>query len=136
MVTDAEAEAPDSIHYHVLSPGSSDYQTSRAGQISCTLDKGGPVKCLTGQASSPFELDYMDPSTAFQFGRREVVDGEMTQVLLFYNPSQPAWYAWWIGVDTGYLRRQAMVAAGHFMLTHFSAHNEPVSIEFPPQGPH
>ncbi len=74
------------------------------------------------------------PRQPFQFGRHELVDGEMTQVVLFYNPSQPAWYCWWIGVDSGQLRRQAMVAAGHFMLTHYFDHNRPLAIQLPPQA--
>jgi hypothetical protein len=76
----------------------------------------------------------LGPSTAFRFGRTEAVDGEMARVLLFYNPSQGAWYAWWIGEQTGLLRRQAMVAPGHFMLTHFSDHNQPLIIPLPEEA--
>jgi hypothetical protein len=70
-------------------------------------------------------------STAFKLGRQEVVDGEIAQVVLFYNPSQQAWYAWWVGSETGYIRRQMMVAPGHYMLTEFFDQNAPLVIEIP-----
>jgi hypothetical protein len=76
----------------------------------------------------PFDLAYMKSATGFTMGREEVIDGEMTQVIFFYNPSQSAWYAWWIGEETGYLRRQAMVANSHFMLDRFSEHDVPQQI--------
>ena len=58
--------------------------------------------------------------------------GRKVLALLFYNPSQPAWYAWWVGETSGYLRRQAMVAGGHFMLLRFSGHDSPLKIQPPP----
>lgn len=116
----------------MLSPGASDYQLVRAADRSCFQDKGEAWECRESGATESFDLDYMENSTAFRLGRKEMVDGEMTQVLLFNNPSQAgAWYAWWVGEETGYLRRQAMVAPGHFMLTRFFEHNQPVSIELP-----
>jgi hypothetical protein len=54
--------------------------------------------------------------------------------LLFYNPQQPAWYAWWVGEETGHLRKQAMVAAGHFMLTRYFEQNTPMEIRLPPDA--
>ncbi len=135
VVTDAEGEAPDRIHYHVVSRGSSDYQLYRVGDNSCAQDKGGSWRCSRGEGSESFDLDYMNPPTACDFGRRELVDGEMTQVVLFYNPSQPAWYTWWVGVDTGQLRRRAMVAAGHFMLTRFYDQDLPTGIAIPSDAP-
>lgn len=50
------------------------------------------------------------------------------------DPSQPAWYAWWIGLDAGNLRRQAMIAPGHFMLTHYFDHDQPVGIQLPQEA--
>jgi hypothetical protein len=67
----------------------------------------------------------LQTSTALKKGREEPVDGEMTQIALFYNPGQSAWYAWWIGEQTFYLRRQAMVAQGHFMLDRYSDFDVP-----------
>lgn len=134
VVTSAEIEAPDRLHYEVLSPGSSHYQAYRVGNSSCTQDLGKAWQCnTTSESSNALELDYLKP-TAFRLGRSELVDGEMTRVLLFYNPSQPAWYAWWVGQETGFLRRQVMVAPGHFMLTHFFDHNAPLTIQIPQEA--
>ncbi|MDO8612265.1 MAG: CopD family protein [Dehalococcoidia bacterium] len=134
VISTGQAEAPDKISYHTVSPGASNSQLVRVGAQSCFQDKGAQWQCSQSSATESFDLDYMDPSTAFQLGREEAVDGEMTQVVLFHNPSQPAWYAWWIGEDTGLLRRQAMVAPGHFMLTSYSGQNEPVAIQLPDEA--
>jgi len=134
IVTKAEVQAPDRLHYEVISPGSSHYQVYRVGEMSCNQDAGEREwQCNTRDSSRALELDYLKP-TAFKLGLSEQIGGEMTRVLLFYNPSQPAWYAWWVGEETGYLHRQAMVAPGHFMLTTFFDHNEPVAIEIPPDA--
>lgn len=77
----------------------------------------------------PFDLSYMKNATGFKTGREEVIDGEMTQIIFFYNPSQGAWYAWWVGEKTQYIRRQAMVANGHFMLDRYTKHDSDVSIQ-------
>lgn len=77
----------------------------------------------------PFDLAYLKNATGFKRGREEVVDGEMTQVIFFYNQSQGAWYAWWVAPSTNLVLRQAMVANGHFMLDRFSGHDVPQQIE-------
>lgn len=134
VVSTGEAVAPDRVHIRVLSPGFSDYELYRIGGRSCTQPQGKPWECTAGQGERAFDLDYQQPATAFRLGRQEPVDGERSRVLLFYNPRQGAWYAWWVGEGTGHLRRQAMVAPGHFMLLHFFDHNVPISIELPPQA--
>jgi len=135
VVTAGEAQAPDRVRLHILSPGYGEYDLVRAGAVSCTQNRGQSWQCSTGRGEKAFDLDYLAPATAFRLGRREMVDGEMARVLLFYNPSQPAWYAWWVGETTGYLRRQAMVAGGHFMLLHYWDHDAPLAIELPSRSP-
>ena len=39
-----------------------------------------------------------------------------------------AWYAWWVGEESGLLRREAMVARGHYMLHHFHDFDAPFTI--------
>jgi len=134
VVTDGEAEAPDKVHLHVISPGRSNYELYRTGAKSCTADQGQAWRCTSTGAEAVFDLDFQAGATAFRLGRRELVDGEMSRVLLFYNPQQPAWYAWWVGEESGYLRRQAMVAAGHFMLTRYVDQDAPVEIRLPPEA--
>ena len=133
VVTDAEAQRPDRVHYHVLSPGSSEYDTYRVGNTSCSRDRGQSWQCNSTSSSDPLNLNYLR-STAFKLGRQEVVDGENTQVVLFYNPSQQAWYTWWVGSETGYVRRQMMVAPGHYMLTEFFDQNAPLVIQIPAEA--
>jgi len=134
VVSDGEAQGPDRIHLRVLSPGRSNYELYRAGAKSCTADQGQAWRCTAVAAEAAFDLDYQAGATAFQLGREEIVDGEMSRVLLFYNPQQPAWYAWWVGEETGHLRKQAMVAAGHFMLTRYFEQNTPMEIRLPPDA--
>lgn len=133
VVTDAEAQRPDRVHYHVLSPGASDYDTYRVGTTSCNRDRGQSWQCSSGSSSEVLKLDYLRP-TAFRLGREDFVSGEKARVVLFYNPGQHAWYAWWVGTDTGYLRRQMMVAPGHYMMTDFFDHNAPLVIQIPAEA--
>ncbi len=133
VVTDGEAQRPDRVHYHVLSPGSSDYDTYHVGATTCSLDRGESWQCSSASSSNVLNLDYLRP-TAFALGREDVVDGENAQVVLFYNPGQQAWFAWWVGSETGYLRRQMMVAPGHYMLTEFFDQNVPFAIEIPSEA--
>jgi hypothetical protein len=134
ILSTGEAEAPDRLHLRVLSPGFSEYELYRIGRRRCTQDKGKSWQCTNGESEATLDLEYQKPSTAFRLGRRERIGGETARVLLFYNPSQPAWYAWWVGEETGNLYKQAMVAPGHFMLARFSDHNAPASIVMPAQA--
>jgi hypothetical protein len=118
------------FHATTLSPeqGSSELYSGATRQ--CFRHGRDGWQCSEGPApTGAFDLSYLRNATGFKLGRREVIDGEMTQVIFFYNPSQSAWYAWWVGEKTHYVRRQAMVANGHFMLDHFSDHDVAVSIQ-------
>ena len=87
-------------------------------------------QCTDGPSPiGPFDLSYLRGANGFLMGRKEMVDGEMSQVILFYNPPQGVWYVWWIGEQTHYLRRQAMVGKGHFMLGSYRDQDVPVSIQ-------
>ena len=132
IITDYEVEA-DRIHYVTSSSGSTTNEFYRVGTQSCSRDVE-PIsawECQGDEAQKGFDLEYLASSTAFRLGRQETVDGELSRLLLFSNPGQRAWFAWWVGEQTGYLRRQAMVAPGHFMLTRYFDHNAPLSIELP-----
>ena len=73
----------------------------------------------------------------FQFGPREEVDGELSQVVTFWqpprsNPSRaPAWFAWWIGLASGEVRREAMVSTRHYMVYGYSDFDAPLGITPP-----
>jgi copper transport protein len=68
---------------------------------------------------------YAD-ATGFQLGPKEEVDGEICQVVTFWQPPRPdpsraaAWFAWWIGLASGEVRREAMVSDRHYMVTGYS----------------
>ena len=79
---------------------------------------------------------YVD-ATGFQSGPLEEVDGEISQVITFWqppraNPSRaPAWIAWWIGLASGELRREAMVSTRHYMVYGYSDFDVPPDITAP-----
>jgi methionine-rich copper-binding protein CopC len=76
---------------------------------------------------------YVD-ATGFQLGLREEVDGELCQVVTFWQPPRaspsraPAWLAWWIGLASGELRREAMVSTRHYMVYGYSDFDAPTGI--------
>ena len=78
-------------------------------------------------------------ATGFTILGEETVDGEVCQLLAFYLPelTEPqtrsaAWYLWWVGTETGHVRREAMVSRQHFMLNHFTDFDAPLDIQPPP----
>lgn len=79
-------------------------------------------------------------ATGFRLGRVEAVDGERSQVVTFVVPERatpyrsPAWYAWWVGLESGQVRREAMVSRNHYMLNAFRAFDEPLPITPPAAG--
>lgn len=80
-------------------------------------------------------------ATGFTLIGEETIDGERTQLVAFTVPevTEPrrqiaAWYIWWVGVDSGEIRREAMVSRLHYMLNEFYGINEPFSLE-PPSVP-
>jgi hypothetical protein len=68
---------------------------------------------------------YAD-ATGFQLGPKEEVDGEICQVVTFWQPPREdpsravAWFAWWIGLASGEVRREAMVSDRHYMVYGYS----------------
>jgi hypothetical protein len=79
---------------------------------------------------------YVD-ATGFQLGPLEEVDGEISQVVTFWQPSRtspsraPTWFAWWIGLASGELRREAMVSTRHYMVYGYSDFDVPPDITPP-----
>lgn len=80
-------------------------------------------------------------ATGFTILGEETIDGERCQLLAFVVPevTEPqrqtmAWYVWWVGTETGHVRKEAMVSRQHYMLNHFFAFDEPLDI-VPPVNP-
>ena len=80
-------------------------------------------------------------ATGFQLGPREAVDGELSQVVTFQVPPRddptraPAWYAWWVGLASGQVRREVMISTRHYMVTEYRDFNAPLGIEPPAEPP-
>lgn len=68
--------------------------------------------------------DIYAEAQGFQLGPVEEVAGEPSRVVTFYltrgQSNAPAWYAWWVGEETGAVHREAMVSQRHYMLYTFS----------------
>jgi probable HAF family extracellular repeat protein len=79
-------------------------------------------------------------ATGFQFGPIQQLgrDEESFQVVTFWQPAEaspsgePAWYVWWVGRDSGRLRREAVVSTDLYQVRSFSRFDEPVRIDPPP----
>jgi copper transport protein len=75
-------------------------------------------------------------ATGFQLGPREGVGGELCQIVTFWRPSQqstrdPAWFAWWVGLASGQVRREATISPGQYVVRNFSDFNTPLEISAP-----
>lgn len=83
---------------------------------------------------SEWDEEYIG-ARGFRFGRTEVVDGEPCRVLTFVVPGTPtqivAWYVWWVGEETGYVRREMMISQSHYMISRFSDFDAPLTITPP-----
>lgn len=80
-------------------------------------------------------------ATGFRLGAVEQIDGEASQLVSFVVPTteQPrrqevAWYAWWVGLETGRLHREAMISRSHYMLNEFRDFDAPLAITPPADG--
>lgn len=86
--------------------------------------------------SPPSEWDHeWAGGTGFQLGRVEEVGGERARIVTFYVPAAPrlaaAWYAFWVGEETGHLHRTAMISRSHYMVDDYSGFDAPLLIEPP-----
>jgi hypothetical protein len=92
-----------------------------------------PIPFLTPAAWGEAYVD----ATGFQLGPREQVGGELSQVVTFWQPPHtspsraPAWFAWWIGLASGEVRREAMVSTRHYMVYGYSDFDAPLGITPP-----
>ena len=118
-----QAEAPDRFSLRVHNPDRESYDVFQVGAHRCTRREGQSWVCSEAEPRNALDFKGLASAWGFQLGRQEPVDGELTQVVTFYEPVEKSWYAWWVGLDSGYLRRMAMVGPGHFMVTRYFDHN-------------
>lgn len=134
VVTDYSYVAPDKMTYTTGSGG----EMIAIGDIQWLQRHGGGwnesrrVRPVSFPAIIP---SYYSGATDFTLGRTEELDGELCQIITFNVPGLPgrdeAWYAWWVGTETKLVRREAMVARHHYMVTHYFDHNSPIVITPP-----
>lgn len=81
-----------------------------------------------------------EPATGFALGPMVELGGEPSQVVTFWLPRQenprqePAWYAWWVGTETGQIHRETMISTRHYMVYNFSGFNQPIEVIAPTSG--
>jgi copper transport protein len=89
----------------------------------------------TVRRSAPFRYptyrDTYDGAEAQRLGHETTLDGRPTQIVTFYVPRDRAWYCWWVDTSDGLLRREAMVAASHYMTTLYDGFDAPAEIALP-----
>jgi copper transport protein len=69
-------------------------------------------------------------------GGTSEIAGEPVQIITFHTPAEPgqseAWFAWWVGAETGRVYQLTMVAASHYMVWHYTDFNGDWQIGPPP----
>jgi hypothetical protein len=81
-------------------------------------------------------------ATGFTNLGEETIDGEPCQIVGFVVPemTEPyrqtvAWYAWWVGTETGQVRQEIMVSRLHYMHNQFGDFNAPLTLTPPVATP-
>lgn len=111
---------------------------------SITVGDRGWLRTTTGQwlEEPPGRFDvpsewgsiYSD-STNIRLGTSQAVNGEDAQIVTFYSPDRPdqseAWFAWWVGKESGNVLQVAMIARQHYMVWQYTDFNADLRIEPP-----
>jgi len=74
-------------------------------------------------------------SQNFRLGTTQTINGEEARIITFYSPDRvgqsEAWFAWWIGVETGNVLQITMIANQHYMMWQYTDVNGDLSIAAP-----
>ncbi|HEV2067003.1 MAG TPA: CopD family protein, partial [Thermomicrobiales bacterium] len=74
-------------------------------------------------------------ATNIRLGTTQVVNGEEAQIITFRSPDRPdqseAWFAWWVGKDSGDVLQVAMIARSHYMVWQYVDINADIRIDPP-----
>jgi hypothetical protein len=76
-------------------------------------------------------IEELDGATQFELGNQEQIDGQTSQVIHFFVPGRilaPAFYTWWVNVETGQIMQEAMVSRSHYMIKRYDWSNQPAEI--------
>ncbi|MDI3340629.1 MAG: copper resistance protein CopC [Sphaerobacter sp.] len=126
--------APDRLHY-VTSSGS---ESIAIGQTQYYREAAG--RWVRRQRPRPVDFPgalqgyYSDPR-GLTLGRELELDGVRCRLVSFFAPANEergdAWYLWWVDAATHQIRREAMVANHHYMVTDYVEFDAPVAIQAP-----
>ena len=79
-------------------------------------------------------MQELDGATDITLGNKEMIKGRTAQAVHFYVPGTvlaPAFYTWWIDVDTGQVVQEAMVSRSHYMIQRYEWFAAPPRIVAP-----
>jgi copper transport protein len=94
--------------------GGKRYVRDRSGEWRVTEDSE-PV----GPAGWVAELEG---ASDIRFGNVETVNGRSAQIIHFFVPERllaPAFYTWWVDVETGQILQEAMISRSHYMIKRY-----------------
>lgn len=140
-----ESQTLYSASFVPLPDGSSPMPPRINAYHSVTIDGTSWQISPDGQWQEQSPIIYQPPSEwnntysgaqSFQLGMTETVDGEECQIVTFHTPESSvqaqAWFAWWVGKDSGLVRRTTMVANQHYMIWEYRDFNGDFVIQGPP----
>jgi hypothetical protein len=103
-------------------PGAPDWQRQEGAQVVLPAEWGEEYSGATG----------------FTLLGEETIAGERCQLVAFTAPelTEPrrrtvAWYLWWVGAESGQVRRETMVSRVHYMRNDFTDFDAPIVIAAP-----
>jgi len=74
-------------------------------------------------------------ATNIRLGTSQVINGEEAQIITFRSPDRPdqseAWFAWWVGKESGNVLQVAMIARSHYMVWQYVDINADIRIDPP-----
>jgi copper transport protein len=76
-------------------------------------------------------VQELEGATDFVLGRRETLNGNPVQVIHFYVPGTylaPAYYSWWVNIETGNIEQIAMISRSHYMIARYDWQSEPAPV--------
>lgn len=88
------------------------------------------------EVPSEWESIYRD-GTNIRLGTSQVINGEDAQIVTFHSPDRPdqseAWFAWWVGKESGNVLQVTMIARQHYMVWQYVDIDADLGIR-PPTG--
>lgn len=119
--------APQYDSYHSVTIDGQSWQVTKDGEVL-------PQPTIRYQPPSEWSSTYSG-AQEFQLGITQEIDGEECQIIMFHTPNAPgqseAWFVWWVGTETGQMRKLLMIANQHYMVWHNYNFNEAAPIEAP-----